>query len=261
MKRYLTRASQPSPGRMRMFCFPYAGGGASAYAGWQSRLTADIEVLPVQLPGREGRMNEPRFTDLHALVAELDEEIGPELDHPHVLYGHSMGALIAYALAQHRYVRGSRLPAALVLGGQRAPHLPAPLPDDPGIRDEELVRLLDGHGGLPRVLLDHPEWLSALLPTVRDDLRLCAAAGTVDRTPLPVPLHVFGGSEDRLVTVDEVREWTRYSTAYGETLVVPGGHFFIREEDSFLDRLSALLRRYEPRPDLAGAGPTDARQG
>ncbi|MFJ6381753.1 thioesterase II family protein [Kitasatospora sp. NPDC092039] len=263
MKRYLTR-TPPPPGRLRVFCFPYAGGGASTYAGWQRQVTADVELLPVQLPGREGRMAEPRFTDLHALVAELDAELGPELDHPHVLYGHSMGALIAFALAQCRHARGARLPEALVLGGHRAPHLPAPLPDEPDIADADLVRILDAYGGLPRILLDHPEWLAALLPIVRDDLRLCAAAHTVARTPLPVALHAFGGAADRLVTVPEVREWARYSTRESETVVVSGGHFFPREEPGFLDLLSAVLRRYESAPVAApdeAPEPAGARRG
>ncbi|WEH18219.1 alpha/beta fold hydrolase [Streptomyces sp. VNUA24] len=254
MTRYLRRGGPRHDGRLRMFCFPYAGGGASAYAGWQRWLGTGIEVLPVQLPGREGRMTEPRFTDLPALVADLDRELGEELDHPHVLFGHSMGALIAFALAQHRRARGERLPLALLLGAHRAPHLPAPPLTHGYVADDaELMRGLAALGGLPRVLLDRPEWLAALLPVVRGDLMLCEGAGSVDRTPLPVPLHTFAGAEDRLVTVPEVREWSLYSTEDSETVVVPGGHFYIREQESaFLDRLSEALSRYTDFADLLG---------
>lgn len=247
-------------GRLRMFCFPYAGGGASAFAGWQRRLGATVDVQPVQLPGREGRMAEPRFTDLPALVADLDAEIGPELDRPHVLFGHSMGALIAFALTQHRRALGARLPLALVLSSHRAPHLPPPpIAGGQVMDDGELVRGLSALGGLPQALLDRPEWLTALLPVVRGDLMVCTGAGSVDRSPLPVPLHVFGGVEDRLVTAPEIREWAAYTTRESETEVLPGGHFFIREEETlFLDRLSHLLRRYEnvsglTERDLVGA--------
>lgn len=256
MTRYLRRGDTDPDGRLRMFCFPYAGGGASAYAGWQRRLGDAVEVLPVRLPGREGRMTEPRFTDLTALVTDLDRELGTELDHPHVLYGHSMGALIAYALAQHRRARGARLPHALLLGAHRAPHLPAPPITRGYVSDDgELVRGLSLLGGLPRALLDRPDWLAALLPVVRADLMLCAGAAAVARTPLPVPLHAFAGAEDRLVTVDEVREWDAYSTRESETVVVPGGHFFIRDQEAvFLDHLVQVLDRYAAASDLVLVG-------
>ncbi|MER6015711.1 thioesterase II family protein [Streptomyces bluensis] len=254
MTRYLRRGGTGHADRLRMFCFPYAGGGASVYAGWQRQLGTRVEVLPVQLPGREGRMAEPRFTDLPALVEDLDRELGEELDRPHVVYGHSMGALIAFALAQHRRARGARLPLALLLGAHRAPHLPAPpITHGYGADDSELVRGLASLGGLPQVLLDRPDWLAALLPVVRDDLMLCDGAGSVDRTPLPIPLHTFAGVEDRLVTVPEVREWAPYSTRDSETVEVPGGHFFIREQETaFLDRLSDVVSRYVDSADLMG---------
>ncbi|MGW0576085.1 thioesterase II family protein, partial [Streptomyces sp. NPDC002920] len=140
-----------------------------------------------------------------------------------------------------------RLPLALLLGAHRAPHLPAPPITGGYVADDaELVRGLAVLGGLPKVLLERPDWLAALLPVVRGDLMLCDGAGDVDRTPLPVPVHAFAGGEDRLVTVPEVREWSRYSTRESEILVVPGGHFFIREQETlFLDQLRDVLLRYE----------------
>ncbi|MER6917170.1 alpha/beta fold hydrolase [Streptomyces sp. NPDC000594] len=252
MTRYLRRGGVAADGgRLRLFCFPYAGGGASAYAGWQRRLGATVEVQPVQLPGREGRMAEPRFTDLRALVADIDEQLGPALEGPHVLYGHSMGALIAFALAQRRHQRGAPLPLAVMLSAHRAPHLPPPrliggLVSD----DDDLVRGLSQLGGLPKPLLERPEWLAALLPVVRGDLMICASSGQVERTPVPVPIHTFAGVDDRLVTVREIREWASYTTRESENRVLPGGHFFVREQEAvFLEHLSGVLRGYE---DISG---------
>lgn len=251
MTRYWNRGATLDQPRLRMFCFPFAGGGASAFSGWQSRLDADVTVVPVQLPGREGRMAEPRFTDLSSLVADLADHLGPELDQPHVFYGHSMGAVIAYALAQHRWRLGERLPTALFLAAHRAPHLPAPPAFRDSLPDEDLVKVLADLGGLPRVLLNHPEWLAALLPVVRDDLMLCKGVAALDRTPLPVPLHALAGADDRLVTVPEIRAWARYSSSLSNVSVLPGGHFFQRErEQAFLTRISALLRPYEAELDL-----------
>ncbi|MFC3575129.1 thioesterase II family protein [Streptomyces yaanensis] len=260
MTRYL---SQTAPSGMdddaglRLFCFPYAGGGASAYRRWQRGLDAHgagARVLPVQLPGREGRMTEPRFTDLHALVADLDEQLDDELEHPHVFYGHSMGALIAYALTRRRQLRGAPLPLAVALSSYRAPHLPAPNIADPGASDEELVAGLAELGGIPRVIMEHPDFLAALLPIARDDLLLCTAGFGPESEPVRVPLHLFVGARDRLVSVPEVVAWRRHAGRGCEMRVLPGGHFFIRaHEDAFLHELAALLRRYAHAPVLADA--------
>src|SRR5687767_8117681 len=98
------RCPQPRPqARFRLFCFPYAGGGLAAYRSWPNQLPADVEVCPIQLPGRDERMAENPFSDLPALVEALTEALAPRLAAPYALFGHSMGALIAYEL-----VRGLR---------------------------------------------------------------------------------------------------------------------------------------------------------
>ncbi|ANW21322.1 thioesterase II family protein [Streptomyces clavuligerus] len=255
MTRYLRRGGPAADGdRLRIFCFPYAGGGASAYAGWQRRLGPTVDVQPVQLPGREGRMADPRFTDLRALVADLDEQLGPALDGPHVLYGHSMGALVAFALTQRRHALGRPLPQALLLSAHRAPHLPPPVIISGRVEnDDELVHGLATLGGLPAALLERPDWLAALLPVVRGDLKICASSGEVERLPVPVPIHTFAGVDDQLVTPREIREWGAYTTASSESRVLPGGHFFIREQEAvFLEHLAGVLRPYE---DASGHRP------
>ncbi|MFI6281733.1 thioesterase II family protein [Streptomyces sp. NPDC050988] len=292
---YLARAPQPHPA-VRLLCFPFAGGGASAYARWQRELDArgaSVDVLPVRLPGREGRPGEPRFTELAALVEELDAELDEVLASPHLLYGHSMGALIAYALIRRRQQRGAPLPRAALLAAYRAPHLPPPRIDsdagfgagfstgsgsgagsgdgsepgfgsepifdaEPGFgaatgADSDLVRALVALGGLPEALLGHPEWLRALLHVVRDDLALCASAGPSGE-PVRVPLHLFAGADDSLVRVPEVTAWRRYAARGCEVRVLPGGHFFLRtHEGRLLDEVAPLVRRYGERRPVHAA--------
>ncbi|MFD5116078.1 thioesterase II family protein [Streptomyces sp. NPDC058220] len=250
MTRYLSRKrSGDEPGPVtRLFCFPYAGGGASAYRRWQRGLDAHdagVRVMPVQLPGREERFDEPRFTDLAALIDDMDAQLDEELAEPHIFYGHSMGALIAYSLARRRQARGAALPQALVLSAYRAPHLPAPAIADPDAGDDELVAGLVALGGIPQMLLDHPEFLSALLPVARDDLRLCLGTTAAPADPLRVPLHLYAGRGDRLVTVSEMLSWRRHAGHGCEVRTMPGGHFFIRsDEGAFLRELASLTRRY-----------------
>lgn len=251
MTGYLSTAHRGTPdSELRLFCFPYAGGGATAYFGWQRALGPAVRVLPVHLPGREGRISEPRFTDLGALTADLDEQLDGELDGPHLFFGHSMGALIAFSLALRRYERGRPLPRALVLAGYRAPHLGPPRFGDRTLPDAELVGLLSRLGGIPEQMLRHPQWLSLLLPIVRDDLLLCAREPARGRLPLPVPLHVFAGRDDPLAVPAEMGEWAGHTARGFELRVLPGRHFFIKEREAdFLDQLSHLVRRYRESGD------------
>jgi surfactin synthase thioesterase subunit len=244
--RYLSTAHRgASATELRLFCFPFAGGGATAYLGWQRALGPAVRVMPVHLPGREGRMSEPRFTDLGALTADLDEQLDAELDGPHLFFGHSMGALIAFNLALRRFERGRPLPRALVLAGYRAPHLGPPRFGDRRLPDAELIGLLSALGGIPEPMLRHPQWLNLLLPIVRDDLLLCSKASVRGRRPLPVPIHVFAGSDDPLAVPAEMDEWAGHTARDFELRVLPGRHFFIREREAdFLDQLSHLVRRY-----------------
>jgi surfactin synthase thioesterase subunit len=224
----VTRYLPPAPpgaepgGGPALYCFPSAGGGATAYSGWQRRLGPAVRVRPVRLPGRAARSGEPRFTDIGALVADLDEQLGPELDGgPHLMFGHSMGAMIAYNLAHRRLRAGRRAPRALLLSAYRPPHLGAPRIFDAVAAkrtEEALVDTLAAIGGVPRQLLKHAEWRAALLPIARDDVLACPR---------------------------DVAEWARHGSRGGDLAVFPGGHFYPRDgEAGFLAHLSALLARY-----------------
>ena len=243
----------PRPAALRMFCFHHAGGGASLYRGWQRAIGPHVAVCPVLLPGREGRAAEPRFTELDALVADLDAELGDLLAGPHVLFGHSMGALVAYRLACHRRACGESLPRALLLSSYPAPHLAAPMPAVDDRDDDALVALLTGTGGLAPELLDWPGGVTELLAVTRDDLRLCASNGHRDRdrdrdrgeAPLPCPIHVFGSDADALVGEQDLRAWDRHAASPVELRVLSGDHFYLRDDpEPLLGHVRALLRRY-----------------
>ncbi len=220
--------------RLRLFCFHHAGGGASFFSSWADRVPPGVDVLPVQLPGREARYREPRFQDAGELVAALGRDLAPYLDEgPWAAYGHSMGALVAAALAAARLRAGGRGPGALFLGAYAAPHLTPTLPLPDHYKDRELARLLVDFGGMDPRFLEQ------------------------ERARLPLVVEAFAGLDDPLVDPARVRAWERYAHDFRLTLV-PGGHFFPREEPGpFFARLNRSLARLlgEPAPVGPPAAP------
>jgi surfactin synthase thioesterase subunit len=226
---------------IRLFCFHHAGGAASAYNAWQEELGPRVSVLPVQLPGRERRAAEPRFTDIDALVADLDRGLDPLLDAPYAFYGHSMGAIVAYNLALLRAARGRSLPVRLMVGAYPPPHLLAPITDALNLSDEQLTRWLLDIGGMSELMLGYPDWVRSALALLRDDLRVCQSHQPPGDRPLPCPIDVFAGDRDPLLALDTVAGWSPHTTAECQVHVIPGGHFFLHESSALLLRTVAFL--------------------
>lgn len=237
-------APPPEDGRLRLFCFHHAGGGATAYASWQQELGPDVVVLPVQLPGRETRVREPRITDMAELTGVLNRVLGPALRAPFAFYGHSMGAAVAYRLTLLRQRRGEPLPGRLLVGAYPAPHLPAVLASTEGMSDEEMARVLVGIGGMSEMMLRYPDWLTAATEQVRDDLRVCIGYDRTDLPRLARPVEVFSGVDDPLLPVADVEAWEPHAPDGYRLHRIPGGHFFFRESPrEFFGALRGALAR------------------
>ena len=238
---YLPQAPDPAPG-LRLFCFHHAGGVASSFADWPRRLRSRAAVVPVQLPGRERRIDEPRIRDLDRLLGELADELDGWLRPPFALYGHSMGALVAYTLAQRLHRAGRPMPERLLLGGYPAPHRPHALADAYRLDDAALARNLIELGDISPALRRYPAWLNAAVALVRDDLALCDSYRPGAGEPLPCPIDVFTGESDPLMRPLDAEEWDRHTTRDCTVHVIPGGHFFPWDSASlFLDRIDGVL--------------------
>ena len=233
----------PNPGaRLRLFCFPSAGGGASAYIPWGELLPAGVELCRVQLPGRESRFVEPAFESLDDLLPAVHQALRPFLDVPFAFFGHSMGALISFELTRRLRNAGDPGPVALFPSGHRGPHLPlrrrmwAELPGD------ELMRELSDLNGIPQELLGNKEVLDLVLPTLRADLRLYEAYAHEPDEPLPCPIAAFGGDGDLLVNKGELEGWRQHTSANSDVHVYRGNHFFLQtQRDPVLRDLSRHL--------------------
>lgn len=238
------RISRPNPhARLRLFCFPYAGGAASIYRTWQQYLPAEIEVCAVQIPGRENRIRERPFTDVGTLVEALLPILLPYLDRPFALFGHSMGTLIAYELAQQLQHQHRQTPTHLLISGRRSPVLPDPdaplhtLPSD----EEFLHELQRRYNNLPALLFEDQELRELFLPLLRADFTLVETYENPTPIMLSCPLITFGGREDQRATEAQLRAWQPLTAAEFALHCFPGGHFYLNEQ---VQPLLATITRY-----------------
>ena len=226
------RMARPNPNvRLRLLCFPYAGGAASIYRLWPQYLPAQIEVCAVQLPGREERMVEAPFTNLVELVQTIVPALLPYLDKPFALFGHSMGSLIAYELAQELESRGYT-PAHLMVSGRRAPGLPEAEPPVHNVPGDLafLSELQRRYNNVPALIFSEPELRDLVVPLLRADLELVETYQYRAREPLLCPVAAFGGAADRRVTTEALQAWNSVTRGPFAVLVFHGGHFYLNEQ-------------------------------
>ncbi|MFD3483694.1 thioesterase II family protein [Streptomyces sp. NPDC058665] len=228
--------------RMRLVCFPHAGGGASFFRDWPRALAPyGIEVWPVQLPGRDRRYNEPLPTDLTALTATLADAVGGRLaELPYALYGHSVGARFACAFAARLAERGLPAPRHVCVGASRPPTHPDPDTPIHAMTDEALLAKLETYGGIPRELHTYPELLDRAVATARADLRVSEIAPWPELPWLDCPVTAVGGRSDATVPAALLPHWQSVTTASFDTIVLEGGHF---PEFRGMGRLMEVIRR------------------
>jgi medium-chain acyl-[acyl-carrier-protein] hydrolase len=219
---------------LRLFCFSYAGGAASAYRPWVEKLPTQVEICAVQLPGRERRMREKRFTRIPELVDALGPVLEPLFDRPYVLFGHSLGARIAFEVARWQRGRG-RSPERLVVSGSRAPHLVDPDPPVHAMADDELCQEVARLGGTPPEVLRSKELMQLLIPLLRADFELSETYCYEPGPLLEIPVSAYGGDRDPKIPAEAVAAWEEQTRGPFRHRIFSGGHFFHQEhEDAFL---------------------------
>ena len=224
------RRPQPA-GALRLFCFPFAGGGASTYREWQAALGPGVEVCPVQLPGREERMNERAETSLRVLVSRLADGLEPWLRGRFAFFGHSMGALVQYELTRELERRGAPLPLLMMPSARRAPHLALegePIHDLP--EKDFIDALVRRYQAIPQTVLAEPELMALFVPLLKADFRLLETYRPDLAAPLlDVPIHAFAGAADTGESVALAFRWRELSRGPFRLDAIDGGHFFVSE--------------------------------
>ncbi len=217
-----------------LVCFPHAGGGPSVFAEWRRDCPADMDLLAVQLPGREMRANEKLLRNAKEAAAQIGTDLMRLLAgrRPRrlVFYGHSLGALLAYEAA--RWLENGRGwgPDLLVLAGRRSPDLPLNRPVFHTLEDAEFLAEIIKMGGSPAGILDDPRLARFFLPTIRADVEMTDSYQFCPVQPLHAGIVAAYGDDDALATRPEVESWSRFTQRGGfRSVEFAGGHFFVTQ--------------------------------
>lgn len=215
-------------GGMRLFCVPYAGGGPSMFRTWPAHVSPDVEIWSIHLPGRETRVNEPAIGDLPRLIHALGDAIEPCLDRRYAVFGHSIGALIAFELARELRRRGAPMPAHLFVSACPAPQI-ADTDRISDLPEHDFLNRLQQFNGTPPEVMAHPELMALMVPTLRADFALRDTYRHVSAPPLPCSISAFAGREDANVKVEAIEAWREQTDRQFRVWVLPGDHFFLRD--------------------------------
>jgi medium-chain acyl-[acyl-carrier-protein] hydrolase len=229
------KCPNPNPSAsIRLFCFPYAGSGASIFRNWANSLPYFVEVCAIQLPGREERRKEPLFNHISPLVQTLTQVLDSYLDRPFVFFGHSMGALVSFQLARQLRANQQRTPSHLVVSGRRAPQIPDRNPLLHTLPEDEFLAELRRFNGTPQQVLENPELMQLFLPTIRADMAICDTYPYVEEPPLDCSISVFGGQDDSEATGNHLEGWKIQTSSQFSLQMLPGNHFFLHSCQSLL---------------------------
>lgn len=242
--------ARPEP--IDLLCLPCAGASATMYLAWRRHLPEWLRIVPVELPGRGGRLSEPFIENFDAMVDRLCAEQAPRLTGRYALFGHSMGALLAHGITVRLRERGAALPQALLVSGSPAPaHRDARVLPDKG-DDAALIADLRKQGGTPEEVFASGELMRITLDILGSDYRVCQSFVHRKTAPLPMRLHVLAGRDDDIAP-ERMTVWESEAGGGFSIDWFDGGHFFVRHQQSL------VLPVIERRLAAIGHGAADAR--
>jgi len=239
----------PDPlAKLRLFCFPYAGGGISSFRGWLNLLPRGVELDIVELPGRGSRLLETPYFQVQLLIDEITQAIQPLLDRPFAFFGHSLGAVLGFETAREIMKLKGINPVILFVSGRNAPQLTDLSPSIQHLSDADFVDRLRQYNGTPKEVLENAELMEIFLPVLRADFTMNETYVYKPGPPLDCPITAFGGKTDPRVSVDELHAWDRMTLQEFSMVFFPGDHFYLHSEQAILlktisTKLSPLLSK------------------
>lgn len=236
---------RPNPqASVRLFCFPFSGGGASIYRSWPEAMGNEIEVLAVQLPGRESRYHEVRETNINVLVKNIVKAFKVYQDKPFAIFGYSLGALLAFEVCRELRKQNMNMPVHIFVAAMRAPQTPRVHPPLSSLPDEEFLQKIDYYYQPQDEAWNNPDLREIFLPVLKDDITLSDSYTYRDEIPLQCPIYVFAGEDDRGAPLALTRRWSEQTSTQMNYHVFEGGHFFINT--SLNEIQSLVLKTLKP---------------
>lgn len=234
------KCSHPnSQAKLRLFCFPYAGGGTWSFRDWSNDLPQTIEVCSIELPGRGTQMKSPPFTKLDPLVRAIADALHLHLNKPFAFFGHSMGGLVCFEVARLLRKDYKIMPVHLFVSGRRAPHLQPIKPLIHNLPKPDFIEELKHLKGTPLEVLQNHELMELMLPILRADFAVLETYNYTEKPPLNCPIAVFGGLQDSEVSPEELEAWREQTSSEFSLYLFQGDHFFINSERHALLQLIA----------------------
>src|SRR3990167_5003550 len=215
--------------KIRLFCFHHSGGGASAYYPWIDHLSPYIEMIAIQLPGRENRFTEPLNNSLTDITAKLTEGFKVYTDKPFIVFCHSLGALVSFEFMKSVHQLYSLYPRHMIVSATKAPHLPFRMKHLSKLDDKTLKEELRIYNGIDERILNNEELLELFLPIIKSDFSISENYNFLESEPLPCDILALSGEQDQTVNQEEILGWAKYTTGKFEHLSFPGKHFFIKD--------------------------------
>jgi medium-chain acyl-[acyl-carrier-protein] hydrolase len=236
--RWISAIRRVPEARYRLFCFPFAGGSATAFHHWPDYFRSTVEVCAIHLPGRGNRLCERPLTRLGVVVEEVSVALLSRwAEKPFALFGHSMGALLAFETARLLEARGCQAPSHLFVSGCQAPGFPGTQTARHQLPDKELIEYLRELGGTPGEVFDNEELLDCVLPCVRADLELIETYRYSEAPALRSPITALGGIDDPEVSPEGLDAWRQESSDSFSLKMFSRGHFFIRGVEAAISEI------------------------
>ncbi|MFE4613670.1 thioesterase II family protein [Streptomyces niveus] len=219
----------PDPeARARLFCFPVSGIGASVFRNWPTQI-GDIEVCPIQLPGRENRMKDPAYISMEEFATNAADSLQPFFDKPYAFFGHCFGARLSYGLSAELATRGETLPQQIFASSCLAPHRGGYFgggrsgPFTPETTDEEYMAELRYGCDLRGEPVPPAELLALSIRVLRADTALTCGYAPPGPGGTPMNVTTVAWTEDTHMRPEEMNEWSVYGNV--RQVLLPGDDF------------------------------------
>lgn len=222
--------------KIKLFCFPFAGGSKYSFNLYLEYSSENIELIPVDYPGRGARINETLLSNIDEIVDDVFKSIKGKLNERYAFYGHSMGSLVAYLLVKKLIKHNLPLPFHLFVSGAGGPSVLKPK-ERSGLPADEFIEELRTIGGSPESVLANIELIKFFEPILRTDFKSIEGYSYESSTKFAIPISVIIGDQED-ISLEEAKAWDRETVLEVDIMVLPGHHFFIYEQH---EKLMSLI--------------------